>query len=161
MSRRRNVEKSIVEEVKGNIMDTNKGLVLDVSYNDFILGANIDRYLDRDHSKTRISFGETEPDREDYYFIQEQIGVNCELDGTIAAIDCSTTCIYQGMELIGMYFTDFLELIHETPDSESIEYILVDGKGQNQHVYDFDFGKSGIQVWTWRKRIRAVIIYTY
>ena len=36
-------------------------------------------------------------------------------------------------------------------------YLLVNGRGQNQHVYDFS--TIGLQVWVWRQKIKSVLIY--
>ena len=54
-----------------------------------------------------------------------------------------------------MKYTDFLTEFSKEPDSEDNIYVLVSGKGQRQHVYDFE--KDGLQVWVWRNRIRTVL----
>lgn len=78
-------------------------------------------------------------------------------DGSINTIICSSYCLFHNKNLIGMKYTDFLTEFSKEPDSEDNIYVLVSGKGQRQHVYDFE--KDGLQVWVWRNRIRTVLIY--
>lgn len=95
-----------------------------------------------------------------YHFIKEDIDVWCELDGQINTIRCSSSCIYKGVELIGLEFSKFISLVEKVPDDNDVVYLSRDGhRGQNQHVYDFD--SLGLQIWVWRNRIRTVMIYKY
>ncbi len=150
-------EKNIVEIIKEDDMNSHNGLVLNTSYDDYVLGANINQYLNREHWKEHHALSDIGPDNDLFYF-KEGIGVWCDPDGTINTIDCDTSCVYKGIELIGLNFSVFLEIIQEEPCDEDIIYLEGKGKrGQNQHVYDFD--KSGLQVWTWRNMIRTVQIY--
>lgn len=129
----------------------NKGLVPNTSYDDYVLGANINQYLNREHWKERFTISDEEVN--DLFSFNEGIRVWCDIDGTIITIDCYTSCVYNGIELIGMRYSVFLEMIQEKPYKEDIIY-LMDHK--NYHVYDFD--KSGLQVWTWRNKIRQILI---
>ena len=136
-------------------MEKYKGLILNTSYDDFVLGANINNYLDRDYWKERYNICDDYDN--DFFFFKEGIGVWCDIDGTINTIDCDTTCVFKGIELIGMKYSLFLDMIKEKPYHEDIVYLMGDGpRGKNHHVYDFD--NSGLQVWTWRGKIRQVLI---
>lgn len=152
MPKKKVTEKNIVEIIKDD-MDYHKGLVLNTSYDDYVLGANINQYLNREHWKERYTISD---DDNDLFYFNEGIRVWCDIDGTINTIDCYTSCVYKGFELIGLNFTVFLEIIQEKPYNEDIIYLKGNIRGQNQHVYDFD--KSGLQVWTWRNKIRQILI---
>ncbi len=136
----------------------NIGLIPNISYNDFVLGSNISSYIDREHTKK--TYHESTFINDSYHFIKEDIDVWCELDGQINSIRCSSSCIYKGVELIGLDFSKFVSIIERTPDDEDIIYLSgPNNRGQNQHVYDFDL--MGLQIWVWRKRIRTVMIFKY
>ena len=75
----------------------------------------------------------------------------CDTDGSINTIICSSYCLFHNKNLIGMKYTDFLTEFSKEPDSEDNIYVLVSGKRNAQHVYDFE--KDGLQVWVWRNRI--------
>lgn len=82
----------------------------------------------------------------------------CE-NNVINTIRCDTTCYYKGYNLIGLKYATFLNLINDIPEEEedTIYLLLDNGKGQNQHVYEFS--KEGLQIWVWRNKIRTVLIY--
>lgn len=131
-----------------------KGLVLHVSYDDYIIGSNIKSYLNRKHWKMHTTtLGEEE---DSYSFEDDAVSAWCDTDGIIHVIICNKTCIYNGVELIGMKFSDFIDIIQEQPYYHDIIYLEGKVRGQNQHVYEFD--KCGLQVWTWRNRIRTIIL---
>ena len=88
---------------------------------------------------------------------EKKLMCRCDTDGSINTIICSSYCLFHNKNLIGMKYTDFLTEFSKEPDSEDNIYVLVSGKGQRQHVYDFE--KDGLQVWVWRNRIRTVLIY--
>jgi hypothetical protein len=134
------------------------GLIPNVSYNDFVLGSNISNYLNREHTKQ--TYCESTFINDSYHFINEDIDVWCEIDGIINTIRCSSSCIYRGVELIGLDFSQFISYIKKNPDDEDVIYISGTGKrGQNQHVYEFD--TIGLQIWVWRNKIRTVMISKY
>lgn len=58
-----------------------------------------------------------------------------------------------------MSFEEFLSFYKVAPDYSDKIYILVNGRGQNQMVYDFD--KLGLQIWVWRKKIVTVLVSNY
>ena len=137
---------------------TNIGLIPNSSYNDFVLGSNISNYMDRGHTKK--TYHESIFTNDSYHFIKEDIDVWCELDGQINTIRCSSSCIYKGVELIGLEFSKFISLVEKVPDDNDVVYLSREGhRGQNQHVYDFD--SLGLQIWVWRNRIRTVMICKY
>ena len=116
---------------------TNIGLIPNSSYNDFVLGSNISNYMDRGHTKK--TYHESVFTNDSYHFIKEDIEVWCELDGQINTIRCSSSCIYKGVELIGLEFSKFISLVEKVPDDNDVVYLSREGhRGQNQHVYDFD-----------------------
>lgn len=133
-----------------------KGLQLNRSYDDFLLGSPITMWENLPHSVEKY----TEPEEWYCYYFnainKKEIEVWCE-NGIIDAICCRISCIFKGNELIKMNFQVFLDLIEEKPSSHDIVYVVVTkDRGQNQHVYEFD--KSGLQIWVWRNKICTVII---
>ena len=135
------------------------GLILNKSYNDFILGTSITNYMNMPHRIACLNDPQLSMDL--YAFFQDGIeyGIWCE-DNLIESIRCDESCIYNGQELINMKYEDFLCLIDDVPDDTDVVYVPVTAdRGQNQHVYTFD--KSGLQVWVWRNRIRTVIIKNF
>ena len=132
-----------------------KGLVLNTAYNDFILDADISNYLHKNHTKE--VYKESTFINRSYHFYDDEIDVWCDSDGRINTIRCASSCLYQGIDLIGLPFQTFLSAIRVLPDNYEQIYLLVNGRGQNQHVYDFS--TIGLQVWVWRQKIKSVLIY--
>ena len=61
------------------------------------------------------------------------------------------------VNLVGLGYDAFLKLFEVTsPDSKQI-YIDVNGRKELRHVYEFD--ALGLQIWTWHKSIKTVLIY--
>ena len=135
-------------------MDT-RGLILNTAYNDFILDSNISNYLYKNHTK-RV-YNESTFTISSYYFYDDEIDIWCGDDGSINTIRCASSCLYQGVELIGLPFQELLSAIHILPSNYEQIYLLVNGRGQNQHVYDFE--TIGLQIWVWRQKIKTVLIY--
>lgn len=133
-----------------------KGLILNKSYDDFILGTSVINYINRPHQIDRLD----DPFAcECYTFFQNGFDIElwCE-DGHIDSICCRESCMYKGKELINMKYDEFMNIIQEEPLKHEVLYVPVkENWGQNQHVYDYD--KSGLQVWVWRGKIRTIIIY--
>ena len=132
-----------------------EGLVLNTAYNDFILDADISNYLYKNHTKE--VYKESTFTNRSYHFYDDEIDVWCDNDGRINTIRCTSSCLYQGIDLIGLPFQAFLSAIRVLPDNYEQIYLLVNGCGQNQHVYDFV--TIGLQVWVWRQKIKSVLIY--
>ena len=131
------------------------GLILNKSYDDFILGDNIIRYKNMPHQIHKHN----DPDVWECYIFDlngSEIELWCE-NAVIKSICCNHSCIYKGQELINMNYQEFLHIIDEVPVTHDVIYVLTNKNcGQNQHVYDFD--KSGLQIWVWRNKIRTVVI---
>ncbi len=130
-------------------------LILNESYGEFILGAAVSSYLKGKEYEKRI-YHEKDYENECYTF-EGEVELWCE-GGIINTIRCDTTCYYKGHNLIDLKYTTFLTLINSQPTEEETIYLLRDnGRGQNQHVYEFE--KEGLQVWVWRDRVRTILIY--
>jgi hypothetical protein len=95
---------------------------------------------------------------ESYNFYEQDLILWVE-KSKIETICCEKECYWAGRNLIKMPFDEFLLSYNVTPDKSENIYILVNGKGQNQTVYDFD--KLGLQIWVWRKRIVTVLISNF
>ena len=138
-----------------------KGLILNTSYNDFILGTQVSDYFDKRHDEG-VASDSPYSDTVSFDFYDDEVDIWCE-NNIIESICCTKTCIYEGVNLIGMKFDEFLNRFHfsPNPNDEDIIWLEVgEGKnGQNQHVYDFV--KEGLQIWVWRNKIRTVIIGDY
>lgn len=130
-------------------------LILNKSYGEFILNTPVIDYLINAKYKKKI-YNERTYENECYIF-EGGIELWCE-NGVVNTIRCDTTCWYKGHNLIGLNYATFLNLINSIPTEEDTIYLLLDnGKGQNQHVYEFE--EEGLQVWVWRNKIRTVLIY--
>lgn len=140
-------------------MNKNKGIEPNVSYDDFVLGSNIKQHLNRKHVKEHFDDTPSLANEYVYSFIDEDISVWCDEDGTIESIECWSSCIFHGIELINMKYTDFIELIHEQPDDQDFVYVEVGEKEQREHVYTFY--RYGLQIYTYRNRIRSVNVSKY
>ena len=138
-----------------------KGLILNTSYNDFILGTNVSDYFDKRYEEGEAS-DSPYSDTVSFDFYDDEVDIWCE-NNIIESICCTKTCIYEGVNLIGMKFDEFLNRFHFSPNPNDEDIIWLEGgdgkNGQNQHVYDFD--KEGLQIWVWRNKIRTVIICDY
>lgn len=77
----------------------------------------------------------------------------------IESICCSESCYLNDKNLILMPFDKFLSEYNAIPDSSEKIYLLVNGRGQNQIVYEFE--TLGLQIWVWRGKIRTVIANNY
>ncbi|MDR0186411.1 hypothetical protein ETF27_09340 [Prevotella brunnea] len=124
-------------------------------YGIFKVGAPIDDYLQLPHRKEVY---EEESFRMDcYVFPVEKVELWCE-SGIVNTIFPWESCFYAGTNLLGMNFDEFLSMTGAKPNDEDTIYVPQNnGKGQNQHVYDFD--GMGLQLWVWRGKIRTVLIY--
>lgn len=132
------------------------GLIPNISYNEFILGARITEYLSKKYRKE--TFTEESFTNDCYHFYKEKIDVWCDLNGCINTIRCWSSCFYNGKDLINMNIQDFITLIQRNPDSQDSVYLIVNGKGQTQHVYEFE--NLGLQILVWRKKIKTIMIYS-
>lgn len=133
-----------------------KGLILNTSYNDFILGTQVSNYFNKRHEEG-VASDSLFSDTVFFDFYNDGVELWC-VNNIIKSVCCKITCIYQGVNLIGMKYDDFLNQFHFSPTDKDVIWIEGgEGKnGQYQQVYDFD--DEGLQIWVWRNRIRTVII---
>lgn len=131
-------------------------LILNRSYGEFFLNSLVFDCLKNTKYKKKIYHERTYEN--ECYILEGGIELWCE-NNVINTIRCnSTCCYYKGHNLIGLKYATFLNLINDIPEEEDTIYLLLDnGKGQNQHVYEFS--KEGLQIWVWRNKIRTVLIY--
>lgn len=133
-------------------------LYINHSYGSFLLGDNIEKYI-------RIKHRTVKTDKNDYYkhcyyFYDYSIEAWC-ISSFIDVICCDKECWYKGMNLIGMTFDAFLQLLNSEPSQSQVIYVHKGYKknGENQIVYDFD--KEGLQVWVWLGKIVTILITKY
>ena len=138
--------------IGGNNMEKFE-LIPNKSYGIFIIGEYIEKHLHLDHVISDIEFYYS------YEFTDLKINVWVEND-KIETVRCDAECYFQGKNLIGMLYDDFLSLVKQEPSNKDICYVPVSrDRGQNQNVYDFD--DLGLQVWVWRNKIRTILISNY
>ena len=130
------------------------GLVPNVGYNGFKLGCNVAEYIEKPHTLRHF-----EPTflSDTYHFDDEDIDLWCNEDGTIYTIRCLSSCIYQGVELIGMSYEEFLQLMQiDGPDEIDSLYMMdADGKGHSEDV--IGFYDLGLQVWIDNQRVSIYV----
>ena len=123
--------------------DKKKGLVPNVGYDDFVLGGNVSAYLDRPHTLRHF-----EPTflSDTYHFEEEGIDLWCDQNGIIYTIRCCTSCIYHGVELIGMNYDAFMKLQIDVPDNLMPLYMMeANGQGHTEEIvccYN-----AGLKIW--------------
>ena len=148
-------ELSIAMELRDNF---ELGLVLNVSYDIFILGDEIEKYL---YLKPIIThFDDINNSYDSYYFQDKDVTIWLE-DKTISTIRCTNYCFWLGQNLIGMKYDSFLDRYKILPEESEILYVYDDSinRGQNQIVYSFD--KEGLLIWVWRNKIKTVLVSKY
>jgi hypothetical protein len=133
-------------------------LVLNKSYGNFILGDEIKKYLLFSHTVNHIKTKLYNYDS--YHFHNDTIIIWTTEDNKIETIRCESKCYWRSQNLIGMRYEDFLVLVAQLPDSESIGYDPINpNQRQKQNVYEFT--ALGLQIWVLRKKIKAVLISRY
>ncbi len=122
----------------------------------FHIGDNIKKYINLTYRITRHN--EDEIAYDSYQF--DELGITLWVEeNKINSIRCTKECIWKNKNLINMNFDDFLLISNQEPDKKENIYLLVNDRGQNQMVYDFN--KLGLQIWVWREKIRTVIVSNY
>jgi hypothetical protein len=93
-----------------------------------------------------------------YDFWGGRITLYVDEDNIVDDVRTRRCCFYKNKNLIGSKFDDFLktENYQGRIQTEAI-YMLVNGKGQTQKVYDLD--DLGLQIWVYRKKIVTVIVW--
>lgn len=162
-------EKNIVEGVKDRTCVTVyplKGIIVHTNIEDkeFKLGEDIDKYksLKYNYQPKLLSSSGEALDFDSYALDDYPITLWVDDESgkeIVYMIDCNKTCSWQGKELIGMPYEDFLTNFHIIPDS--IDKQWTSGPFKNDRNYDiYRFYCLGIELWVWRKRIRSVLINT-
>ena len=129
-------------------------LIPEKSIGKFVIGDPIDRFLSDDYD----FYPKIDEDTSDMYvFYHPTLNVYCDDRRLIISISCSELCVWKGKNLLGMRYLEFVDLVGSQADEFEKIYMIVEGKGQNQMVYDFDAMR--LQVWTWRQKIVTVILY--
>ena len=102
-----------------------KGLILNTSYNDFILGTHVSDYFDKRHEEG-VASDSPYSDTVSFDFYDDGVDIWCE-NNIIESICCTKTCIYEGVNLIGMKFDDFLNRFHFSPNPNDEDIIWLEG----------------------------------
>ena len=131
-------------------------LVPNKSYAGFVLGEDIHKYLGSNRIyDIQIIDGTIKVKNYGVYDPEISIDTICS---KIQNIDCEKTCYWQGKNLIGMCYKDFLEMVKILPDEKDIIYLpIYQNRGQNHKVYTFY--SLGLMIWVWRDKIRSVTIF--
>lgn len=135
----------------------NTELIPNISVGDFFLGHNIDEYLVYEHEYYSKNTDEFADDL--YEFYSPPVSIWTNNNHNIIIIGCYKECYLQGRNLLKMPFEEFLSFYKVVPDYSDKIYLLVNGRGQNQMVYDFD--QLGLQIWVWRNKIVTVLVSNY
>lgn len=131
-------------------------LVPNKSYAGFILGEDIHKYLGN-NCIYDIQVINNSTEVKNYIFYNPEISIDT-IYSKIQNIDCEKTCYWQGKNLIGMYYKDFLEMAKISPDEKDTIYLPIhQNRGQNHKVYTFY--DLGLMIWVWRNKIRSVTIF--
>lgn len=151
LPRRKEEVKNIAELIKD---DMETVFIPKKSIGKFAIGDRIDKFLEGNYDY----YPKNENYSYDLYsFYDPTIDVYTDDKGLVDSVRCSNICTWKGQNLIGMAFSEFIALSELEPDSSEKIYLIVDDKGQNQTVYEFN--KLRLQVWTWRNKIVTVILY--
>lgn len=139
-------------------------LKLNRSVGVFVLGEEITTHLSLPHEYYHCTDDGSEMTNYDFYFFPES-GMDVYVDEQnptiIDTIMCRKYCYWQGKNLIGMPYTEFLQFTNFIPiesDGE-INYVYSLEHKYKQRCYIFE--TEGLQVWTWRKRIVSVTVSRY
>jgi len=129
-----------------------------ISLGEFIIGDNIEKYLYLSHTVNHIDLGRYSYDT--YAFYNGSVKIWITEDNKIETIRCDTKCYWKGQNLIGMLYDNFIILSNKSSDTENIGYLHIDTERKKKHQV-YEFNKLGLQIWGYRKKIRAVLISRY
>lgn len=79
--------------------------------------------------------------------------------GRIETIRCETECIWQGVNLIGLSYAEFVLLYPEEPDDTDRIAVDTPAGEQQQDVYDYD--DLGLQVWVQDNQIVLIMASSF
>ncbi|MDD2797224.1 MAG: hypothetical protein PHV20_01385 [Bacteroidales bacterium] len=122
----------------------------------FKIGDNIESYINLPHdveTRENICFS-----YKSYNFYTLNVIIWTE-ENIIETISCNFNCYWNNCNIIKMPFEEFCAKYNIRPDKFENIYIIVNERGQNQKVYDFDV--LGLQIWVWRKKIVTVLISNF
>jgi hypothetical protein len=148
--------KNIVGIAKVNLVKLDAELLPNCSVGYFVIGDNINKYL---FHKYEFYPSIDKYTNNLYEFNNPKLSIYVDDNNVITSIHCEYECYWQGRNLIKMYFEEFLSTYNIKPNMSEKIYLLVNGRGQNQMVHDFD--DLGLQIWVWRKKIVTVIVSNY
>ena len=124
-------------------------------YKGFVLGENISKHLDKRHSLEHFYptfMSDT------YHFIDDDIDVYCSNDGIIETISCSSSFIFNGVELIGLNITDFDEMVQENEHCDYWPDEIIETDGVEQFYDRNDYLRLRLQLWYQNDIIKIVRI---
>jgi hypothetical protein len=147
--------KNIVEVIKDRNMK-NLNLVPNKSIGIFNIRDKINKYIYLSHTKTEHKEKYLSYDSYDFQNMNIILWVE---KGIIVSAFCEKECYWKGQNLIKMPINLFLSFYNVKPNSTESAYVLVNGRGQNQMLYEFE--DLGLQIWVWRKKIRTVVVSNY
>lgn len=106
-----------------------------VSVGEFVLGDSIENYL---HLEYRLDKRENMFSYDRYVFEDEGLILWVDILGNIERITCSLSCIWEGRNIVGMDFDEFLSVYEDEAGSpELLETRDVPG-GPEVQVYGFE-----------------------
>ena len=113
-------------------------------YKGFVLGENISVHLGKKHTMEHFSptfMSDT------YHFIDDDIDVYCSTDGTIETISCSSSFLFNGIELIGLNINEFDEMVQQQEHCDFWPDEIIETDGVQQFYDRNDYLKLRLQLW--------------
>lgn len=142
-------------QIKDKKMGINE-LIPNKSLGIFILGSSIKKYVHLPHDLAKNKEKYFSYDSYNFY----ELGVIVWVEkGKVETVCCKNECYWKGDNLLRMSIDKFQSLYNVISDKSEKIYHLVNGRGQNQMVYDFD--QLGLQIWVWRNKIVTVLVSNY
>lgn len=130
-------------------------LIPNTSLGEFILGKNIKDYSHIPHNIIRHE--DESYSYNSYKFEENGVTLWTDENDNISTIRCTKQCFWKQNNLIKMTINDFLIKYEAIPDEIETLYVPInEDRGQNQTVYSFN--NQGLMIWTWRNRIKTVLI---
>ncbi len=124
-----------------------------VSVGEFIVGDNVENYLYREHKVEKV--GDNMP-YDAYIFDDIGVVLWTEPDGEIDIITCSLNCVWEGNNIIGMNFDDFL-LIYED-EAGSPEFLEAKEWVGGLEMLVYEYEDLGFQLMVIMGTIISVVI---
>ena len=132
-------------------------LILNKSYQEFDLNVPISNYFYKKYKE--LDPDTTHPFKR-YQFYSPEVEIWCKNDFVDTIIN-ESICAYEyqnkTVNLVGLGYDTFLKLFDVTSPVSKQIYVDANGRKELRHVYEFD--TLGLQIWTWHKSIKKVLIY--